>query len=83
MISGYVFHDTNGPNHGQTIDDLVVFLEINLYGHPLAGLMWERQFEEVLLKLGWEKAYQQMWMTSTWLETSRKGSHVEELSEEC
>ena len=29
--------------------------ERNLYGHPLAGLLWERQFEEVLLELGWEK----------------------------
>ena len=27
----------------------------NLYGHPLAGLLWERQFEKVLLKHGWEK----------------------------
>ena len=27
----------------------------NLYRHPLAGLLWERQFEQVLLKLGWEK----------------------------
>ena len=41
---GYVFHDTNGQNH-----------ERNLYGHPLAGLLWERQFEEPLLELGWEK----------------------------
>ena len=27
----------------------------NLYGHLLAGLLWERQFEKVLLKYGWEK----------------------------
>ena len=33
----------------------VVPLERNLYGHPLAVLFWERQFEEVLLELGWEK----------------------------
>ena len=39
-------------NHGQTF---VVPLERNLYGHPLAGLLWERQFEKVLLKHGWEK----------------------------
>ena len=32
-----------------------VLLERNLYGHPLAGLLWERQFEKVLLKHGWEK----------------------------
>ena len=24
-------------------------------GHPLAGLLWERQFEKILLKHGWEK----------------------------
>ena len=30
-------------------------LERNLYGHPLAGLLWERQFEKTLLKHGWEK----------------------------
>ena len=29
--------------------------ERNLYGHPLAGLLWERQFEKILLKHGWEK----------------------------
>ena len=33
----------------------VVPLERNLYGHPLAGLLWERQFEKILLKYGWEK----------------------------
>ena len=27
----------------------------NLYGHPLAGLSWERQFEKILLKYHWEK----------------------------
>ena len=35
--------------------DPVIPLERNLYGHPLAGLLWERQFEKVLLKYGWEK----------------------------
>ena len=37
------------------MEDPVVFLERNLYGHPLAGLLWERQFEKILLKHGWEK----------------------------
>ena len=37
------------------LPDAVVPLERNLYGHPLAGLLWERQFEKVLLKNGWEK----------------------------
>ena len=25
------------------------------YGHPLAGLLWERVFEKILLQHGWEK----------------------------
>ena len=37
------------------MEDPVVPLERNLYGHPLAGLLWERQSEKVLLGLGWEK----------------------------
>ena len=37
------------------MEDPVVPLERNLYGHPLAGLFWERQFEKILLKHGWEK----------------------------
>ena len=35
----------------------MVPLERHLYGHPLAGLLWERQFEEFLLGLGWEKVH--------------------------
>ena len=38
-----------------SMEDPVVPLERNLYGHPLAGLLWERQFEKILLKYGWEK----------------------------
>ena len=30
-------------------------LEMNLYGHPLARLLWEKQFEKILLKHGLEK----------------------------
>ena len=37
------------------MEDPVVPLERNLYGHPLTGLLWERQFEKVLLQYGWEK----------------------------
>ena len=33
----------------------VVPLQRKLYGHPLSGLLWERQFEKVLLEHGWEK----------------------------
>ena len=45
---------TNGPNHGSSMEDPVFPLERNLYGHPLAGLLWERQFEKILLRCGWE-----------------------------
>ena len=54
-LFGYVFHDTHGQNHGGNFEDPVVPLERNLYGHPLAGLRWERQFEEALSEPGWEK----------------------------
>ena len=37
------------------MEDPVVPLERHLYGHPLAGLLWERQFENILLNHGWEK----------------------------
>ena len=42
------------PKSWSSMEDPVVPLERNLYGHPLAGL-WERQFEKILLKHGWEK----------------------------
>ena len=35
--------------------DPVVALERNLYGHPVAGLLCEGQFEKILLKYGWEQ----------------------------
>ena len=37
------------------MEDPVVPLERNLYGHPLAGPLCERQFEQILLEHGWEK----------------------------
>ena len=37
------------------MEDPVVPLERNLYGHPLAGLLWERPFEKILLQHGWGK----------------------------
>ena len=36
------------------MEDPVVPLDRNMHGHPLAGLLWERQFEKILLKYGWE-----------------------------
>ena len=43
------------PKSWSNMGDPVIPLERNLYGHPLAGLLWERQFEKILLKHGWEK----------------------------
>ena len=38
-----------------SMEDPVVPLYRNLYGHLLAGLLWKRHFEKILLKHGWEK----------------------------
>ena len=43
------------PKSWSSMEDPVVLLERYLYGHLLAGLLWERQFEKILLKHGWEK----------------------------
>ena len=43
------------PKSWSSMEDPVVPLERNLYGHLLAGLLWERKFEKILLKHGWEK----------------------------
>ena len=43
------------PKSWANIEDLMVPIERKLYGHPVAGLLWERQSEEVFLKHGWEK----------------------------
>ena len=43
------------PKSWSNAEDPVALLQRNLYGHPFAGLLWERQFEKVLLEHGWEK----------------------------
>ena len=43
------------PKSWSSMEDPVVLLERNLYGHPLAGLLWERQIEKIPLQHGWEK----------------------------
>ena len=43
------------PKSWSSVEDPVVPLERNLYGHPLAGLLWERQLENILLQHGREK----------------------------
>ena len=44
-----------GAESCSSMEDPVVPLERNLYGHPLAGLFWERQFDKVLLEHGCDK----------------------------
>ena len=43
------------PKSWSSMEDPVVPLERNLYNHPLAGLLCERQFEKVPLEHGWER----------------------------
>ena len=43
------------PKSWSSMEDPVVPLERNLYGHLLAGLLWEKQFEKILLQHGCEK----------------------------
>ena len=54
QMFGYVFHDTNGQNHGGKLK-IPWYLLNEIYMVPFAGLLWERQFEQALLELGWEK----------------------------
>ena len=37
---------TQWPESWSSMGDPIVPLERNLYGHPLAGLLWEKQFEK-------------------------------------
>ena len=69
------------PKSWSSMEDPVVPLE-RLYGHPLAGLLWEWQFGKILLQHGWLKVsnweclfvhrdkglFLSVWMTSNWLE---------------
>ncbi|MHC4951072.1 MAG: hypothetical protein ACYTEU_08835, partial [Planctomycetota bacterium] len=43
------------PKSWANIVDPVCPLELNLYGHPLAGLLWEIYQEDILMKCGFEK----------------------------
>ena len=45
----------NWPKSWSSMEEPVVSLERHLCGHPLAGLLWERQFEKILLEHGWAK----------------------------
>ena len=52
---GSVYHDTNGQNHGPVWKTQSFLLNEICTVILLAGLLWERQFEKILLKFGWEK----------------------------
>ena len=43
------------PKPWSSMEDPVVPLERNLYGHPLAGLLWERQFEKIYRNMAGRK----------------------------
>ena len=45
------------PKSWSSMEDPVVPLERNLYGHPLAGLLWERQFEKVFVETRLGKSF--------------------------
>ena len=66
-----------------SMEDAAVPLERNLHGHPLAGLLWERQFEEIYENLDGKKClftrnenYSCRYTLTTskngWMERSRK-----------
>ena len=46
------------PKSWSSIEDPVVPLERNLYGHPLAGQLWERQFEKILFEIRFGESFQ-------------------------
>ena len=85
QMFGYVFHDTNGQNHGGKLK-IPWYLLNEIYMVPFAGLLWDRQFEQALLELDGRKSQtgnvcsfignngisvRKMWMTSKCLERSR------------
>ena len=39
------------PKSWSSMEDSAVLLARNLYGHPLAGQLWERQFEKLLFEI--------------------------------
>ena len=87
QVFGDEYHDTNGLNHGPVWMTQSFLLNEICTVILLVGLLWERQFEKILLEHGWEKkfltgnahsctvrkdySYLCMWMTSTWLERNK------------
>ena len=54
---GFVYQNTNGLNHGP-VWKTQSFLLSEMYGHPLAGLLREKQFEKILLKTWLGESFQ-------------------------
>ena len=60
------------PKSWSSMEDPVVPLERNLYGHPLAGLLLERQFEKILFdREKKDYSFLCMWLTSNWLDRNK------------
>ena len=43
------------PKHWDSIDQPVCLLKLNLYGHPLAGLLWEKHCQKAIFRAGFER----------------------------
>ncbi len=43
------------PQEWDQIEDPVCLLRLNLYGHPLAGLLWEKHCEDALFSFGFQR----------------------------
>merc|ERR1711994_390322 len=43
------------PKEWDNIDEPMVRLKVNLYGHPLAGLIWEKHCQHYIMKAGFER----------------------------
>ena len=54
-IFGFVYHDTSGPNRGPEWKTQSFLLNEICTVILLAVLLWQRQFDKILLKYVWEK----------------------------
>ena len=54
-ISGKSIPRHRRPPSWDKIEEPMVRLKVNLYGHPLAGLIWEKHCQHYILQAGFEK----------------------------
>ena len=94
LICGYVFHDTNDPNHGETLK-IQWFLSNGICTdiHLLAScgkdnlkkFCWDldgKKYRIVKFSVLIDKkdySCRKTWMTPKWMERTEYGSHVEEI----